>query len=163
MYIKNTVINDNFVVFWNSIFSNFYPCDFVFKGMSFKSSEQAFMWCKAIHFNDTKIAEEILVSPTPKKAKELGRLVKNFNEQEWNKVRLQYMVDVLVCKFGQNSSLKKTLLNTGSRKFVEGSPIDSLWGVGIHWQNSDCLDPSKWKGKNLLGKALDQTKEILKG
>ena len=163
MYIKNTVINDNFVVFWNSIFSNFLPCDFVFKGMPFKSSEQAFMWCKAIHFNDIKIAEEILVAPTPKKAKELGRLVKNFNEQEWNKVRLQYMVDVLVCKFGQNSSLKKTLLNTGSRKFVEGSPIDSLWGVGIHWQNSDCLDPSKWKGKNLLGKALDQTKEILKG
>lgn len=163
MYIKNTVINDNFVVFWNSIFSNFLPCDFVFKGLKFKYSEHGLMWCKAIHFGDTKIAEEILVAPTPKKAKELGRLVKNFNEKEWNEVRLQYMLDVLVCKFGQNPSLKKTLLSTGSRKFVEGSPFDIHWGIGIHWQNSDCLDESKWKGQNLLGKALDQTKEILKG
>ena len=162
MYIKNTVINDNFVVFWNSIFSNFLPCDFVFKGMPFKSSEQAFMWCKAIHFNDIKIAEEILVALTPKKAKELGRLVKNFKQQEWNKVRLQYTVDVLVCKFGQNSSLKKTLLNTGSRSFVEGSPYDKIYGIGIHWESPLCLDEKNWKGLNLLGKALDQVRETLK-
>ena len=162
MQIKNTVITDQYVVFWNSIFSNFYPCTFDFKGMSFKSSEQAFMWCKARHFGDVTNTLAILESNTPKEAKQLGRLVKHFNNQEWDKVRFGYMVEVLTAKFGQNKSLKDTLLNTGNREFIEGSPIDSLWGIGIHWQDPACLNEENWKGLNLLGKALDQVREVLK-
>lgn len=162
MKIKNAIVTEDFVVFWNSIFSNFYPCTFNFKGMTFKSSEQAFMWCKARHFGDVPSCIAILETNTPKEAKQLGRLVKNFNDKEWDKVRFNYMVEVLTAKFDQNKSLKDTLLNTGTRCFVEGSPYDSLWGIGIYWQDPACLDPSKWKGKNLLGQALDKVKEILK-
>lgn len=138
MFIKNCIINDKYVVFWNSIFSNFFPCSFEFKGMTFISSEQAFMWSKSRHFGDVQSCIKILEAKTPKEAKQLGRLVKNFNDKEWNKVRFDYMIEVLMAKFDQNESLKKTLLSTGTRTFVEGSPVDSIWGVGIHWQNSDC-------------------------
>lgn len=162
MKIKNAIVTDKFVVFWNSIFSNFYPCTFDFKGITFKSSEQAFMWAKSHHFGDVPSCVAILESSTPKKAKELGRLVKNFNKQEWDKVCLGYMVEVLIEKFSQNIDLKNTLLNTDTRQFVEGSPVDNLWGVGIHWKDPACLDETKWRGQNLLGKALNQTRENLK-
>ena len=161
MKINNTIINEKYVVFWNSIFSNFFPCSFSYKGMVFSSSEQALMWSKGLHFGDVQSCIKILEANTPKKAKELGRLVKNFNVEQWDKVRLGYMVEILVAKFGQNANLKDTLLKTGSRSFVEGSPYDKIWGIGIHWQDPLCLDESKWLGDNLLGKALDQAKEQL--
>ena len=162
MKIHNAVVTPTKVVFWNSIFSNFLPCTFTFKGMTVKSSEQAFMICKGRHFGDVTSCMKILEAKTPKEAKELGRLVKNFNEVEWNKVRLGYMIEVLVEKFGQNPNLKTTLLNTEERQIIEGSPYDKIWGVGIHWQDADCLDESKWKGQNLLGIALMNVREQLK-
>lgn len=163
MYIKNTIITEKYVVFWNSIFSNFLPCKFEFKGMTFDSSEKGLMWCKGRHFGDVESCIKILEADSPKKAKQLGRGVKNYNDDEWNKVRLGYMIEVLVAKFGQNPTLKEKLLSTGDRTFVEGSPKDCIWGIGIHWQDPLCLDPSNWKGINLLGQALDQTREVLKG
>lgn len=161
MKITNTIINEKYVVFWNSIFSNFFPCNFTFKDSKFLSSEQAFMYCKALHFKDIESTVKILQANTPKKAKDLGRLVKNFDAKEWDKVRFDYMVEVLIAKFNQNQNLKDTLLKTGNRSFVEGSPYDKIWGIGIHWQDPLCLDPSNWQGQNLLGKALDQVKEKL--
>lgn len=161
MVIKDALVTEKMVTFWNSIFSNFYPCNFVHKGLWFKSSEQAFMWEKAVHFKDTEMCIKILKSVTPKLAKELGRSVKGFNAEAWSDVSYGIMVEVLQSKFEQNKGLKAGLLSTGNRTLVEGSPKDSLWGVGIHWQDVDCLDPSKWKGQNLLGKALMEVREAL--
>lgn len=162
MQIKNAIVTDKMVAFWNSIFSNFLPCNFTFKGMSFISSEQAFMWCKARHFGDVQSCIKILDAKTPKEAKVLGRGVKNFDAKEWDKVRFGYMIEVLVEKFGQNSNLKTTLLNTDTRDFVEGSPYDKIYGIGIHWQDPACLNEENWKGLNLLGQALNQVREILR-
>ena len=162
MQIKNALVTDKAVAFWNSIFSNFFPCSFEFKGMKFISSEQAFMWCKARHFGDVSSCVQINQAESPKEAKQLGRGVKGFNNTEWDKVRYGYMVEVLTAKFKQNPQLKKTLLETRNRTLIEGSPVDKIWGVGIHWQDVDCLDESKWKGQNLLGKALMDVRSILK-
>ena len=38
-------VTDNYVLFWGSGFSNFYPCKIIFDNKEFKSSEQLFMWC----------------------------------------------------------------------------------------------------------------------
>jgi len=32
----------------------------------------------------------------------------------------------------------------------------------LHWEDDDCLDETKWKGQNLLGKALMEVRERLK-
>lgn len=56
-------------------FSNFYRTKFTYKGHTFMYSEQAFMWEKAITFNNADIAQQILKSNTPKEAKALGRKV----------------------------------------------------------------------------------------
>lgn len=150
------------VLFWNSIFSNFYHCSFEFKGLSFKSSEQAFMFCKARHFGDTSSITKILEATTPKEAKKLGREVNGFDNTEWEKVRYQYMVEVLVAKFEQNDRLKKQLLSTGEKELVEASPYDKQWGIGIHWEDEAAFDKTNWKGLNLLGKALMEVRTTLK-
>ena len=136
MLIKDTCNNQTHLAFWGSIFSNFYKASFEYKGQTFSSSEQAFMWCKARHFADVNSCLLILGSNNPKTAKMLGRKVVGFNNVEWDKVRYGYMVEVLKSKFEQNKNLKESLLKTQDLVLIEGSPLDLIWGVGIHWQKT---------------------------
>ena len=66
-------------------------------------------------------------------------------------------------KFSQNESLKKKLLNPkwSAQGFVEGSPYDRSWGIGVHYKGASD-DESTWRGENLLGKVLNEVRELLK-
>jgi ribA/ribD-fused uncharacterized protein len=57
-------------------------------------------------------------------------------------------------KFAQHPEIAKELIATGDRIIVEASPSDTIWGIGLHYDNKDVEDETKWKGLNLLGKAL---------
>lgn len=154
-------VTDTHVYFWGSVFSNFYKCSFELLGQKFSSSEQAFMWCKAKAFKDEEIAGEILKTSDPKKAKSLGRKVKNYDDAKWDMVRYDLMVKVNKAKFSQNKGLLTILKDTGSRKLVEASPLDKIWGVGLHYEDDTILDESNWVGKNLLGEALMEVRDLL--
>lgn len=52
-------ITNNFVFFWDGWLSNFYPCRIIFDSKVFKSSEQLFMYLKALYFGDLEVAEKI--------------------------------------------------------------------------------------------------------
>jgi len=135
------------------------------------------MFRKALLFNDTSIAELILspsYSSTSKsnmaKVKALGREVSNFDDETWKAHRYQIVLDGNLAKFRQNPELKEKLFSTGSRKHVEASPRDRIWGIGfgsvsagkmIDTMGSGETVPKKW-GLNLLGKALDETRSILR-
>lgn len=43
------------------------------------------MYHKAIVFNDQEIADEIMLEPSPRKQKALGRKVKDFDHKKWDK------------------------------------------------------------------------------
>lgn len=154
-------ITDTHVFFWGSEFSNWYSCKFEYEDNEFFNSEQAFMWKKALHFNDRNIAEEILKTANPKRAKELGREIKNFNADEWLKVSFDIMVEVNIAKYSSDPYLRDILESTGNKTIVEASPTDSLWGIGLHWSDDRVLDESKWQGMNLLGEALMKVRRIL--
>jgi ribA/ribD-fused uncharacterized protein len=98
----------------------------------------------------------------PSVAKDLGREVRNYNDEQWSVVRFGYMVDVCFEKFKQNPHRLETLLSTGDRIIVEASPHDRVWGVGLHWTDEKILDEKNWKGENLLGKALMRVRDGLK-
>ena len=155
-------ITDTHVFFWNGEFSNFYPCNFKYKEHIFHNSEQAFMWEKAMFFNDKESASMILACPTPSIAKKLGRKVKNFEQTVWLSAGYEVMVNAVYAKFDQNKDLKAILLSTGDKTLVEASPVDIIWGIGLHWDDDKVLDESQWRGMNLLGKALMEVREILR-
>ena len=144
----------------NGYLSNFYPVEFKMDGETFISSEQAFMFKKAIYFKDNHNASLILKAHTPKEAKALGRKVRNFNQDEWSRVSSDIMEEVLICKFSQNNDIKKKLVDTGDSELVEASPYDRIWGVGV--RITDALDKRMWKGQNKLGKALTNVRELIK-
>lgn len=58
----------------------------------------------------------------------------------------------------ESKLLKKLLENSN---FVEASPYDKVWGVGLAEENPLILDEKNWRGENLLGKVLDKVKETL--
>lgn len=161
MEIKDCRITDTHVFFWGSVFSNWYICEFEYKGHKFYNTEQAFMWEKAIYFNDKEIAELILATPNPKENKKLGRNVRGFDDQKWAMVSYIIMTAVNLEKYLQYPNLKKILLSTDNKMLVEASPYDKIWGIGLSKDDDDCLDETKWLGLNLLGKALMMVRKTI--
>lgn len=157
------IVYDKHVAFWGSEFSNFHKCKFTYLGIEFKSSEQAFMYEKALYFRDNETAELILKAETPKEAKKLGRQVKNFNSERWSQVCEHIMYNVVLAKFCQNEYLSQLITREDllDKTFVEGSKYDSIWGCGIEYNNPIIDNEEEWKGKNLLGKVLGRVREFL--
>ena len=143
--LREVNITDDYVAFWGSVFSNFYPCDIHVTedwwgkpiDIHFSSSEQYFMWLKATEFDDHETAEKILKAKTPKEAKKLGRQVNNFDDEEWREVREAAMWNAVWLKFSQNEDLGKIITDPmfSGKSFVEGSPVDKIWGVGLVWND----------------------------
>jgi len=53
------------------------------------------------------------------------------------------------------------LLETKGTTIVEASPYDTIWGIGMAEDHPDVMDEAKWKGENLLGKALTELRDEL--
>ena len=142
--------------------SNHYACTFYEDGVFFKSSEQCFMYKKALLFKDETTAQQILEADRPEIAKVLGKHIDGYNSHTWKEASSEIMYRAMLAKFKDNPELRSFLLNTGQTTLVEANPTDSVWGVGLPLRNPDCFNPQKWKGKNLAGRALERVRQTLK-
>jgi ribA/ribD-fused uncharacterized protein len=149
-------------VITSSCLSQWWACDFENEGIQFKSTEHWMMYHKALLFNDSIIADQILKCRTPGEAKALGRKVSNFDEDIWNSHRMKIVIEGNRLKFSQNEKLKTFLLNTKQRVIVEASPVDEIWGIGLSKDSNDIDNPNTWRGLNLLGFALMEVRDLLK-
>ena len=140
-------------------FSNFYPASFPVQGVTFKSSEQYFMYQKALIMGDRATANLILSANTPAEAKKLGRSIKPWNQNLWDQHKYLVMVDALTYKFSANQDQLKILLDTKDAVLAEASPFDKIWGIGLSMDDAERGLP--WRGENLLGKALMQARDVL--
>jgi ribA/ribD-fused uncharacterized protein len=153
---------DTHLYFLRGVLSNFEKCYIKYKGHLFATTEQAFMWEKAVFFNDHESASKILREENPAKAKKLGREVKNFDDSKWSKVCYEIMYLINYEKYFQNTRLKNILLNTGDKMIIEANPKDTRWGIGLSAEDDRVLDESQWQGENLLGKVLMELRKDLK-
>lgn len=158
---KNYTETDTHVLFLRGPFSNFVTADITYRGYSFQTTEQAFMYAKAVEFNDEETAVKLL-DPLlePWAAKKLGREVKNYNEQVWSKVRYTRMLEVNREKY-KNTTYANLLLATKNKTLVECNPRDNIWGIGLAEEDPRCLNKDDWKGQNLLGEVLMQIRKEL--
>lgn len=152
----------NYVFFWKppNVFSQWTPSKFVVDGIEYCNAEQYMMAEKAKLFGDLPIFDEIMKTSDPKKIKSLGRKVRGYIEEEWFLKSLDIVINGNLHKFQQNPEMLQILLNTGTKKLVEASPYDNIWGIGIAYNDVNILDESKW-GKNKLGIALMKVRELL--
>ena len=90
----------------------------------------------------------------PGEAKAIGRSVRNFQREKWQKHCVERVVQGNVAKFAQNKEILTYLLATNNKVLVEASPYDTIWGIGLASDAEDIENPLTWKGKNLLGFAL---------
>ena len=147
----------------HSCFSQWWQSPFIIDNVSYLTAEHYMMAQKALLFNDQSIFEQIVHASHPKQAKELGRKVSNFDEGVWNKHRFDIVVAGNLAKFGQNDALKYYLLGTNKRVLVEASPVDKIWGIGLGKDDERVYNPLKWQGDNLLGFALMEVRDKLRG
>jgi len=144
-----------------SCFSQWFPSEFIIDNILYHSAEHYMMAQKAKLFNDHTTFKKILNSETPKEAKELGRKVKNFHANIWEKYALDIVEEGNLAKFSQNDNFKKVLLDTDKKILVEASPVDKVWGIGIVSDDINAKTPSNWKGQNYLGFILMKVRDII--
>lgn len=160
----STVVTDRFVLFWQppSPFSQWTYSEFVVDGVPYTHAEQFMMAEKARLFGDTAILAQILGAQDPRTQKALGRQVHDFSEAPWLAQRSEIVVRGNLAKFSQDPLLREALLDTGDRILVEASPLDRVWGIGLRADDRRALDPSRWRGLNLLGEALVEVRRRLR-
>lgn len=142
-------------------FSQWYDCKFQVHDVVYHSAEQYMMAEKAKLFNDEETLLAILSTQNPGKAKALGRQVKNFNQEVWDKYKFEIVKRGNFHKFYQNKELLDFLLNTKNHVLVEASPVDDIWGIGMAKEHENAKAPYFWKGENLLGFNLMEVRDLL--
>uniref|UniRef100_A0AC35UBD8 DUF1768 domain-containing protein n=1 Tax=Rhabditophanes sp. KR3021 TaxID=114890 RepID=A0AC35UBD8_9BILA len=113
-------------------------------------------------FNDKESASNILFEIVPRELKKLGRKVVDFDQSIWNEKSFLYMKMGLKAKFSQNRTLQRILLATEDATIVECAPNKLTWDIGYGMKDPKRFDRMKWKGQNLLGKALMEVRQELR-
>jgi len=119
---------------------------------------------KAMLFNDEFHATKIIQTEDPKEQKDYGRKVANFDTKIWEQHREKIVYRGNLAKFSQDAELLALILSDEYKtgEFVEASPYDTIWGIGLKEDDPDAQDKNKWKGLNLLGKAITQVRDELR-
>lgn len=144
-----------------SCFSQWYNCKFTVDGVEYHTAEQYMMSQKALLFGDTEINKEIMSAVHPKQFKELGRKIRNFNPEIWDRNKTDIVIRGNFAKFSQNPELKYFLLGTNKGVLVEASPYDKIWGIGLSADDSRVNNPLQWQGENLLGFCLMEVRDMI--
>ena len=157
-------ITEKHIFFWKEAYSQWHMSDFKdpISNITFICAEQYMMYHKAMLFGDTETATKILEAKTPKEHKALGRSAKGYNQELWDENKFNIVRNASMLKFTQNLRLLVMLLETGNKTLVEASPLDPIWGIAMD-ENAEGIDnPDNWKGENLLGYALTDTRDYIR-
>ena len=131
-------------------------------GHIYCSAEQMFQVRKANYVGRDDVAKQLMSEQDPLVIKRLGDSIKIPRDNDWDKVKLQIMQNIVKEKFTQTSHLKRLLIETGEKSMhLVHATSDRLWGCG-HNLYSDDIKNGTWSGKNHMGKILAAVREELK-
>jgi ribA/ribD-fused uncharacterized protein len=101
-----------------------------------------------------------MATKSPKEQKALGKSIRGFSHEEWDKIKSDVVTAGNIAKFGQNKHLKNIILGTGDRLLVEAASKDRVWGIG--YTEKHAMRFRKHWGENQLGLALMKAREHLR-
>lgn len=143
--------------------SQWFEAPFVVDDVRYLTAEHWMMAEKARLFGDPEAERAAIEAANPALAKAAGRTVRDFDDSVWERERFEIVVRGNTHKFAAHLDMREFLLRTGSRVLVEASPRDRVWGIGMSAQNENAENPAAWRGLNLLGFALMEARERLRG
>ena len=108
--------------------SNMSPCEFVYNGQTYTSSEQGIQHLNAVHHQMPDIAKKILGNKCAKEIKVISHDIPK--TEAWAKMAPGKLLELNEAKYSQNPPLLKKLIETAPHKLVEAS-MDSFWGGPI--------------------------------
>lgn len=153
---------DEFYFFWKHQFGQWTIREInAPDGNSYNCCEQYMMYQKALLFSDLENAKRIINEEDPAKQQKIGREIRNFNTELWDMHKIGIVWYGNYLKFSQHQDLNERLQATGNKTLVEASPYDLVWGVGFSAKDDKILNPSNWRGINLLGKILISVRTAL--
>lgn len=152
---------ERFHPFIKGVFSQWHPTAFTLDGVDFVTAEQWMMFAKARLFNDEERARQIIKTADPAEQKRLGQQVRSFDQDEWDRAKVQIVFTGNRAKFKQNAGALRQLRATGDAMLVEANPRDWIWGVGLSIEDPGVRQPDKWRGANLLGRILTKVRADL--
>lgn len=152
------VRDKGFVLFWDGIFSQWKIHEMTIDGVTYNCCEQYMMAEKARLFGDEETLALIMEAKMPNDQKRLGRKVKNFDKTIWEQHDEEIVYRGNKAKFS-DPKLKEYLMSFGDDIFVEASPVDKIWGIGLSEKDPRALDPTQWQGLNKLGKAITRVRD----
>lgn len=96
-------------------------------------------------------------------AKRLGKKVRNFDDKKWAGPNREAMATALKQKALYDEEFKRVLIDPqyAGMTFVEASPYDRIWGIGISATTALKKGVAGWKGHNFLGRALTELRDEL--
>jgi len=153
------LVKGDFHFFWGGQLSNWHLCHFRVADVWYNSVEQQVMARKALLFDDFDRFDRIMETAAPSEQKKIGRRVKNFDKNKWNRFSREIVYEGCYAKFSQSKELGKYLISTGNKILVEASPYDCIWGIGLNMNDPKAMDPDQWRGKNWLGETLMRVRQ----
>ncbi|MCL2089718.1 MAG: NADAR family protein [Micrococcales bacterium] len=156
----------SYIMFWKpgepgteACLGQWQPSQFTVDGQTYGCTEQYMMAEKARLFDDEEMERAIMATDDPATMKRLGRKVRGFDAGMWGKAKHSIVLNGNYAKFSQDPDLRSYLTGTGDAVLVEASPLDTVWGIGLGANNERATDPARWRGANLLGFALMETRD----
>ena len=133
----------------NRFLSNFYQCDFVYKGLTYHTAEAAFQAQKCAT-EEAKIKYTTIKNPVI--AKRTGKKEPGL-PANWDEICYDIMKDILMVKFSA-PELNEKLKATGDAVLIEGNHWhDNRWG------KCSCERCKNKEARNWLGKILMEIRD----
>lgn len=118
--------------------SNDFPAEVAVDGIVYPCASSAFLASK---FENR--SERLKISGmNPEKAKQ--KYAGLPGNPEWESAKMEIMEEIVRLKFRQHPDLAQRLLETGTRRLINGGKKDPFWGVNL----------ITWQGENRLGEIL---------
>lgn len=156
-------ITDKYVFFWRDSIAQWHmaPIFDPVSGLMFNCAEQYMMYYKAKLFGDEHAMREILNAKHPRDQQDWGRKVIGYDQEVWNNNKRSIVFNGNFLKFTQTPHLLKELLSHKGKQFVEASPNDKIWGIGMREDDPGVDDERNWKGENNLGQVITEVRDTI--
>lgn len=131
------------------------------EGVEHKSAERYYWYKMAEHFEDNEAKQKISKAPNVQIAEEAMKNIQKFDEDEWNKLKLDIWEEGQRLKLEQVRWIANLLVLTKTT-YLAIATEDKFFGTGWRKNRDEANKPVFWDGQNEGGKILMNLRHELK-